>query len=191
MVIELNNTELDQISLQYLIDKYPTGEYRHHLNGVSGQEPYKLYAYISTLFDNVKLADIGTRTGNSALAFSHNESNQVDSYDIKRCKHNIKRNNISFYLENILIHPKILNYDIICLDIDPHDGTKEQECLAFLMGNNWRGLLVLDDIGTDWPLMHQWWHKIGLRKWDVTKYGHASGTGIVDFANKLAMVEND
>ena len=47
-----------------------------------GKEPYSLYAYLSTTFDNGTILDIGTLYGSSAVALSYNTTNKVISYDV-------------------------------------------------------------------------------------------------------------
>jgi len=180
MKIQLELDRLNKIVLQYFIDRYGAT----HVNDPAGKECHKLYAYMGMMFHDIKIADIGTRTGNSALSLSYNEVNHVDSYDIKQhC--GIKRKNISFFEEDILTDSKILQYDLISLDVDPHCGSQETKCFEYLIENNWKGVILLDDIGPRWAAMNAWWNSITLPKWDVTKYGHESGTGIVDFSGKL------
>ena len=48
----------------------------------AGEVPYRLYAYLSTLFDDGVILDIGTLYGSSALALSYNTKNHVKSYDL-------------------------------------------------------------------------------------------------------------
>ena len=186
MKIILSNATIDNISLDYLAQKYK-GDSRKHLNSNSGMEHHKLLAYLSTLFNNILIADIGTRTGNSALAISHNVNNNVDSYDIMTTVGGIDKDNLSFHCKDILEDPKILEYSLISLDVDPHDAKQESSCLKYLEDNSWKGILILDDIGPDWPHMNNYWNSIELPKWDITKYGHASGTGLVDFSGNLEL----
>jgi hypothetical protein len=44
----------------------------------------------------------------------------------------------------------------------------------------WNGLLLLDDINFNEP-MNQFWNNISEEKYDITKIGHWSGTGLVNF----------
>ena len=53
-----------------------------------GPQPYHFYAYVSTLFNNANILDIGTEWGHSALALAYNSTNSIMSYDIK--DHNIQ-----------------------------------------------------------------------------------------------------
>ena len=48
----------------------------------AGQSEYRLYAWLSSQFENTTILDVGTRTGGSALALSYNDKNQVISYDL-------------------------------------------------------------------------------------------------------------
>lgn len=180
---------INKIDLSEYVQKYPHELIREHLLSSPGQEAFKLYAYISSLFSGKKIADIGTRYGNSALALSYG-NNIVDSYDINKdyfkvVNDLISKDNIQFFLEDITESKKLLDYYIISLDIDPHSAEQEEKCLKFLIKNKWDGILLLDDIGPSWPEMNKWWNEISVRKYDLTKYGHASGTGLIDFSNKL------
>jgi hypothetical protein len=189
MKITISQEEINKISLNQLGLDYPY-QNTNHPGDPLGQPFHNLYAYFSTLFNGIRIADIGTRTGNSALALSYNENNIVDSYDVNSNYYNIvtehiKKSNINFNLENILASPKILQYPLISLDVDPHDGIQERYCFAFLEANNYKGIVLLDDIGPDWPALDYWFRSINLPKWNLTKYGHFSGTGLVDFTGEL------
>ncbi len=68
---------------------------------------------------------------------------------------------------------EIVKSDFIVLDIDPHDGIEETRILEALEKNNYKGIVLLDDINLN-PGMKNFWK-------DITEYGHWSGTGIVIF----------
>jgi hypothetical protein len=135
--------------------------------------------------------DLGTLKGRSAVALSYNENNNVISYDI--CNH-IKNNshpiyskkNIKFKLKNILTDLNedfIKNVKIVMIDID-HYETIEQIIIDRLKKLNFSGLIILDDT-TNHPdtfinqCMNRLWNNIQDIKYDFTKYGHVSGTGII------------
>lgn len=188
MKIQLQKQIIDSISLNDLDQLYNSRNTVYPL----GERYHKLYAYISTLYNNVFIADLGTRTGNTALSLSYNEKNIVDSYDIdtnciNAAKEHINRANLSFFAENILCTPKIFRYDIISLDIDPHSGQEEEKLIQYLVDNDWKGIMIMDGIGPMWEGLHKMWTNIKLPKWDVTQYGHESGTGIVDFTGNLKL----
>jgi tRNA1(Val) A37 N6-methylase TrmN6 len=66
---------------------------------VSGISEYRLYAYLSTLFNQTTILDIGTRTGGSALALSYNPKNNVRSYDIvEQGASSIRKENVSWII---------------------------------------------------------------------------------------------
>ena len=103
MIIQLSNEILDNFNLknhEYLVDaKYYDME--------SGKQEYRLYSYISSLFDNITILDIGTLQGRSAISLSFNETNKVISYNIvdqiKNINHKIySKNNIEFRIKNVL-----------------------------------------------------------------------------------------
>ena len=80
-----------------------------------------------------------------------------------------------------------LDYDrisIIMIDVDPHDGVQEEEMFLFLEEKEWQGLVLLDDIGPQWPEIEDFWNRITFPKLDVSDVGHMSGTGAVSFDSK-------
>ena len=153
----------------------------------AGQSEYRLYAWLSSQFDKSIILDVGTRTGGSALALSHNENNQVISYDLQEHgASQIKKNNIEFKIQDFR-EDDSLNWDhvsIIMLDVDPHDGVQEEEMMEFLEDKGWKGILLLDDIGPQWPEVEDLWNRITYPKINVTEVGHLSGTGLVNFDEK-------
>jgi hypothetical protein len=159
-----------------------------------GQQHYKLLAYLSTLFNNTHIIDIGTHRGASSTALSYNKSNTIYTFDIENRivddGNSPKSNpNIVFNYVNIFDKPirdewkdRILSCPLIFLDIDPHDGFLEYEFYLFLKENNFQGLLVLDDIWYFQGMRNNFWYKIPKEdKLDITNLGHWSGSGIVQF----------
>ncbi len=163
----------------------------------AGHAPYKLYAYISEVIDNVVIVEVGTRFGGSALAFSYNDKNKIISYDIIDCgASKIDRKNILFKIEDFTKDESIDwgGVDIIMIDVDPHDGIKEREFMTFLESVEWEGILILDDILANWPrivhgadpeAMNAWWNGLTYEKYDISDVGHCSGTGLVNIGNKF------
>jgi len=98
-----------------------------------GQQHYKLLAYLSTLFNNTHIIDIGTHRCATSTALSYNKSNTIYTFDIENRiiddGNSPKSNpNIVFNYVNIFEHSvreewkeRILNCPLIFLDIDPHD----------------------------------------------------------------------
>jgi predicted O-methyltransferase YrrM len=190
MTLTIRKSEISKIDLGDFYTDYPHQD-RHHLLEPQGQSEHRLLAYISTLVSETKIADVGSRTGNSALALSYNSSNYVDSYDINPnyfsfCRDSIRKDNLTFHLKDICSGPEmatLLQYSVINLDIDPHEGTVEQRVTDFLAENQWKGLLILDDIHYGWEKLTEVWGSIELPKVDATEFGHASGTGLVLFGD--------
>ena len=147
----------------------------------AGEEHYKLLAYLSTCYHNATIVDLGTDKGCSALALSYNHSNRVISYDIedrKVCPIDVP--NIEFRIGNALEDRElILSAPLILLDT-VHDGVFEQQIYSLLVGGEYGGLLVLDDIYLN-QAMQGFWDRIQFEKIDLTPLGHWSGTGLVRF----------
>lgn len=187
MNIPISNKILDEFSLknhQYL----PSPMY-YDLK--SGEQEYRLYSYLSTFFTNITILDIGTLNGRSAVALSHNETNTVISYDIedhvKNSNHSLySKRNIRFNIKNVLedLNEELIKKTkIVMIDID-HYGTVEREILDKLKELNFSGIVLLDDI-TKHPdpkinqCMKTLWDSVQETKYDFTKYGHWSGTGVI------------
>ena len=152
----------------------------------AGQSEYRLYAYLSTFFHKSVILDVGTRTGGSALALSYNPNNQVISYDlVEQGASSIQKNNITWKIQDFMEDETLDldNVNIIMIDVDPHDGSQERVMMDWLREKNWKGILIHDDIGPDWPDIQLMWDEIPEEKFDVTEIAHMSGTGIVNFGN--------
>jgi|TARA_B100001250_G_scaffold44203_1_gene34759 hypothetical protein len=152
-----------------------------------GKEPYALYAYLSTTFDNGTILDIGTLFGSSAVALSHNPTNQVISYDVN------EHNDHGFFSERDNLTWKHMDFQkdetinwkevkMILIDTD-HTGEQETGFINFLIEKDWCGILLLDDIHQN-PGMEDFWDCFDDDiKQDVTGIGHTAccGTGYVEF----------
>ena len=195
MDIRLNNELLDNFKLinhEYLVDK-------NYYDLESGKQEYRLYSYLSTLFDNITILDIGTYNGRSAVSLSHNENNKVISYnindDIKDLHHKIyTKSNIEILIKNVLddLNEEFLkNVKIVLIDID-HFYTIEKEIMDKLKELNYDGLILLDDIKHPSPkefeAMQKLWNEIEDEKYNITKYGHWSGTGLVNLSKDINII---
>lgn len=186
MEIQISSDVLDKFKLknhEYLVD--PT-----YYDLLSGKQEYRLYSYLTTFFDNAIILDIGTLNGRSAISLSHNESNQVISYnivdDIKDPNHMIyTKPNIEFRIKDVLddLTPELVaKTKIVMIDID-HFEVIEREIIQRLDELGFSGIILLDDIHHPWPkereAMQRLWNSLEYKKYDVTKYGHSSGTGLI------------
>jgi len=129
----------------------------------AGQSEYRLYAWLSSQFNNSVILDVGTRTGGSALALSYNDSNQVISYDLmEQGASQIQKENITFKIQDFREDDTLdwKRISIIMIDVDPHDGVQEVEMMEFLKEKNWKGIMLLDDIGPGWPEVQDMWMQL-------------------------------
>jgi hypothetical protein len=187
MIIPISNKLLDDFALK-------NHEYLHELNFydlMSGQQEYRLYSYLSTLFNNVTILDIGTHKGRSAVSLSHNDTNQVLSYDIHDWindpTHKVySKENIKFFVKNVLDdlnEEMIKSVKIVMIDID-HFETVEEKIIQRLRDIKFSGIILLDDTTghadpTINACMKRLWGNIKEQKYDFTQYGHCTGTGVV------------
>ena len=167
-----------------------------------GKEHYLLLASLGIQIKNKKIIELGTSTGLSAIALNYgnikyNNNNTIYTYDI--CNGiipNIFDNtNIQYILENFFDpfireqnKEHILSSDVIFIDIDPHQGLLEYEMYNWLKNNNYKGIVLFDDIKLgvghmgvySGESMQKFWGKIDEEnKMDLTPVGHWCGTGLI------------
>ena len=195
MNIILSNELLDKFELKnqdFLVDK-------NYYDLKSGQQEYRLYSYLSTLFNNITILDIGTLNGRSAISLSHNENNKVISYDIMDCIKNLDhkiytKSNIEFRIKNVLDDLNkefIKNIKIIMIDID-HFYIIEKMIIDKLKELDYDGIILLDDIihpsQKEFEAMQKLWNEIQDEKYNITKYGHWSGTGLINLNKNIKII---
>ena len=154
------------------------------------REHYRLLALLSTLvLPGKTIVDIGTCYGDSALALSYG-GRFVQSFDIedrvgdRSFPGNIRRNIADLFdpTTRESFHDTLLDSGLILIDIAPHAGKQEYELVRWLQENDYRGLIVLDDVWWYKEMRDNLWYRI--EPWfrvDATSMGHWSGTGIVSF----------
>lgn len=161
----------------------------------AGQNHCKLLAYLSQqLPPGSKVADLGTFYGQSATALAFNPEVKVWTFDISdqllfssdTCKDLPNVHFIEGDCKNYI--KQIVDSLIIFLDVAPHDGDQERKVYQSLQQENFKGLLICDDILYS-DAMKNWWASISTTKYDVTPYGHWSGTGIVVFDPQTINIE--
>lgn len=181
--------------------------------GASIDHYHAILAHLSTYFNDSIIVDLGTHRGGSAAALSYNKSNEVYTFDITPQDEAVELfkedeyKNITYIIGNCiennwygqplgpfstnLSEPLksekeiFLSSELIFLDIDPHDGIQEAQVLDFLIENNYKGIMVCDDIGHQHPPMHDWWNSIELPTYTIAnKYAAFKGTGIICFDNQ-------
>lgn len=147
---------------------------------IAEKEHYRLLAYLSFKYNNNVLFDIGSYRGLSAIALAANPTNKIISYDIAHYLRVDKMSNVDYIIGNCYDDPELLSSPLIMLDVDPHEGTFERSFIEHLTKNDYKGIVILDDIHLN-SQMDSFWNWIDVKKHDVTEYGHHSGTGLVVF----------
>lgn len=145
----------------------------------AGVEHYRLLAFISSVYDNQFLLDIGSYQGDSAIALSHNKKNRVLSYDVVQQPEirRIHTQGIEFRVGDILEFPEvILSAPFIMLDTY-HEGEYEDKFIKLLNEINYQGLVLFDDIYLN-DAMRKMWADLPNEKYDLSHIGHHSGTGL-------------
>ena len=181
--LTITNEELDNIDLFPYSQRINSLEYQGYFMSKSGQEHYRLLAYISQNDNLIDILDVGTLKGCSALAFSVNQSNKIRSFNVgDEFDLNLIPENSEFFIDDILKNEYkdiILGSKYIMLDTY-HDGTFEKEFVDYLISIGYKGYLLLDDIHLNFE-MERFWGLISQEKYDITNIGHSTGTGVVYF----------
>ena len=161
-----------------------------------------ILACLSTYFNDSIIVELGTLYGSGTSALAHNKSNTVYTYDIEQKPEAVdlfekeEFKNVNYIIGNCIEGKWLdtrqdktdkeifLSSKIIFMDIDPPDGNvkgeQEDKVLNFLISNKWKGILVCDDIGTDWidefrdvqystvPI-REWWDSIYFTTFKIIK----------------------
>jgi hypothetical protein len=184
-----NDIIKDPIIINYIESKYKDDDINEFFQK-PGKNHYRLLSYLSTLFNDSLIIDIGTHRGQSAAALSYNESNTIYTFDIFDKVYNKKiktRNNIHFFTDDLFDEKiqekwknKILKSAFIFLDVDPHNGNMEFELYNYLKKIDYKGFVICDDIWHFKEMRDNFWYKIPDKyRYDFSHLGHFSGTGII------------
>lgn len=157
-----------------------------------GREDMRLLAYLSMQFKNSTFLNVSSSPENAALALSYNKSNMVHSISPVDTPHNPlirAARNLRFEQANVSDFQSyktlIQSSPLIFLDIDPHEGTQEYQFYKFLKEIDYKGILVCDDIH-HFEGMRKFWYFIQEdEKHDLTRFGHWSGTGLINFNKEV------
>lgn len=190
MKISLSNGILDSLATSHIQYIHPDMQQWFHLE--SGKEHYRLLMHLTYCFDGIQIADIGTYRGASAIALAQNPNNKIYSLDVGVFRNDIPYGNIEFnigdYITDQSIQNRILESKVIFLDVD-HLYTNEIWLYNFLVEKNWNGIMLCDDIHLN-DEMKRFWNEVNHEKYDITQYGHFSGTGIILFNNDTTLKFN-
>jgi predicted O-methyltransferase YrrM len=164
--------------------KYYVFDDTHHF-ALSTGEHYKLLTYISFLYNDITILDIGTADGASCLALAQNKNNKVISYDINNITlpfandyTNVEFKNLDINHENVDI---IKSAKIILLDAK-HDGIMEKTFADILDSINYEGYVICDDVYSSvHPENTEWFDSVTIEKYNLTEIGHSHGTGLLNY----------
>lgn len=188
MKISLNLESISNLNLHHLAHFLSWSQtYQHFFLEQPGKEPYKLLAYLSNQIKG-DICDLGTLFGSSALALSNNEHNTVLTIDTKRQIPETQgvitianRSNIKSMIASAqAILPYISTCKLVYMDFDSQNTEELQKVVNELDYYKFKGILVINDIYVN-DYMKAFWENIPnhLKKIDVTRVGHYTGTGIV------------
>ncbi len=193
----LSNQFLDSLDLSYF-KTFIQGIAATEFEKPSGREIYRLLFFLSQNINDSLIIDLGTFGGASALILASNSTNRVISIDRKNIVHSLLEQTgkkplmvYSAFIDFIVTEDFfrysdfLLTSKILYVDIS-HTGEPESNLFDFLIKNNYKGFVIFDDINhSDFPGMKDFWNNIQVPKMDLTKYGHWTGTGAVDFGKNF------
>lgn len=193
----INLREIYSEDLSYLKENISNLHHQNLLLQKAGVNHYSLLSFFSKKIENSSIIELGTYAGTSALALSSNSTNLVETYDLSDDPFSLIQmpKNLKKYVGNIfdLGHQKkLLNAKLIFIDT-AHNGDFEYKVIKYLIDNNYKGIVILDDIYWNGKMFY-FWQAIKIKKTDLTLIGHGdgsgpngniSGTGLIDFSNEL------
>ena len=190
--------DVTKIDLLYLVDNITREEHKKLIMSPSGKEHYKLLTYLTRRLNNAIIVELGTHNGTSSLCLCDNILNKVITFDV-RDLYSVKKQpiNLTRRVGNIFEMDSsiLLKSDLIFLDT-AHNGDFEKEIYLYLLNNEYKGILLLDDIFFN-DEMVQFWNFINIKKYDISSIGHGGkhpspsglcGTGLVDFSNTIEIL---
>ena len=148
-ILTIDSSQLDAIDLseyRKITDSIGTPKDWFYMK--SGAEHYRLLVFISGLFKNKTLLDIGTYQGSSSIAMSHNPKNLINSFDINQQPEiaRIRIPNINYTVGNILDFPDLIIESPFILPDTYHDGSFEEAFMEKIIEINYKGFILFDDI---------------------------------------------
>jgi len=176
-------SELDAIDMRPVVSKFKNVDEVKFLSMSAGQEHYRLLRWISENYKNSVIAEVGTYMALSTVCLAWEKTNAVISYDVTYdyLKWKERPDNVAC----ILMPPdqngfpkSIINAGIIFIDTN-HYGVMEKNVFDYLIANEWKGVLIYDDIYLN-DEMTAAWDYISVEKIDATSIGHVYGTGIIE-----------
>jgi hypothetical protein len=177
--------------------KYYTFDNTHHFAQQTGQH-YKLLTYITSLFDNITILDIGTYDGASCLALAQNKNNKVLTYDIPNI-HYPNLTDLPFLSDYPNVTRKIMDINtedseiiksakVILLDI-VHDGIAEKQFSDKLEAIGYTGYVFCDDVfSLHHPKCTEWFAGLKIEKYNLTETGGHNGTGLLNYYNDNSVI---
>jgi hypothetical protein len=155
-----------------------------YLYSPAGIEHYRLLRWIGEKYVGKSIYDIGTYMGLSAGCFAYSGNNSVWTFDTSfdAFKLNIPHRGIwsEIVRDENCIPVNLLRANIIFVDTW-HNGFMEHKIYNLLIANDWKGILIYDDIYYN-DAMKAFWAGINHPgKIDATNIGHSTGTGIIEF----------
>jgi len=201
--LDLKLETIQKLSVDFLSDNPQIAQIAD-VREPCGKEHYFFLAALGIQLTQKKIIELGTHNGRSTIALNYGNlkttnGNQIYTYDITNwlLPHIFANTNIVYRMEN-LFDPRvreanrdhILSADVIFIDVDPHEGVVEYDFYLWLKTNDYRGIILFDDIHlgcghmgvNTGNSMQQFWDKVDdTYKIDLTRVGHWSGTGIVCF----------
>lgn len=194
----ISNSQLERVQ------GYTTKQYAEYLLKPAGSEHYAFLNYMSATYGDCRhLVDIGTYAATSALALGSNQRSPVRTFDLPTSNSNKK---LQEEVRAVGVDIQFHNLDLLKISdgefkkymltwfimMDTNVVSFERQFFQRLLKISFKGMLVLDDIHIG--EMKPWWEKLEKRAaknnyttHDLTKVGHASGTGLVDFSGKVTI----
>lgn len=166
-----------------------------------GREHYRLLAYLSKLFNNSSIIEIGTHHGKSAIALSYNSTNVIHTFDVTKQYIPVVDtiSNIHYHSDNLFDRetfiswlPTISSSPFIFVDLESHNGEMELQLIKLFEEFKYMGFVVWNGIWSFKEMRNNFWYNIYDKiRYDLTLVGHLSGTGVTTFNPNITFEKKD
>lgn len=176
--------ELDALDMMPIYNQFRPVPEREYLLAPAGAEHYRLLKWVSHNIQGV-FDEIGVYMGLGTACLASSLKNVVTGWDVDLQFLNWRSTpvnvHLSFSINEEWYSKSISKSNLVLIDAW-HNGYLEQDIFNYMIEEDFKGILIYDDIYYN-DAMKTFWNNISHPgKIDATHIGHSTGTGIIDFS---------
>jgi hypothetical protein len=190
---------LHYLSKNYADPELVTSCKRRHLVDIGTRYVASSLSMASDLHPPPKVMTFDIPNSKERLVAFRGKTEQEWQGSVRAYNVDIQFNNVDLLQVSDEDFEKYMNTWLIVLDTlhQPNSAPFEREWLKRLVDAKFfKGVIVLDDLNLNLEMMN-WWMEVkdnaagnGYVAYDITKVGHFSGTGLLDFSGQVSVIDN-